>query len=337
MESQDGTLKYMVNKNSENFKIHLFSTGGFLPALRFHSEDDAYSSEWTMSLEEIYDYKKKNGGFVDLDYVFNINFKLPIREKDPEFYSLIKDLNLEEFVGKILSFRERNDSFELFKAEFKEAEKSIEKRKSITWKEKLAAFSYSMNYPAKHFSAEDMLRLKSNLMPLISVIIASLPQSSYLEMMALHDAGLIDLIQVDKDSTVEPHPETGRIYHYRSEDGSKTTQSYQLFIDAIGQQQMNMDDLPFEGLKNQNSTSSAYLGFKEYQKGKELFENGTENVFEGYNNNYYLKVPGLGINDHFQSLTVYNEAVKNLFIMAVPFIRRTQSRLFWIGFLRYGS
>lgn len=320
VESQNGALKYMVNKNSENFRIHLFSTGGFLPALRFHSEDDAYSSEWTMSLEEIYDYKKKNRGFVDLDYVFEINFKLPIKEKDPEFYSLIKDLNLEEFAEKMLNFRERNDSFELFKAEFKEAEKSIEKRKSITWKEKLAAFSYSMNYPAKHFSAEDMLRLKSSLMPLISVIIASLPQSSYREMMALYDAGLIDLIQVNKDSTVEPHSESGGIYHYHSEDGSKTEQHYQLFIDAIGQQQMNINDLPFEGLKNENITSSAYLGFKEYQKGKELFENGTENVIEGYNNNYYLKVPGLGINDYFQSLTVYNQAVENLFIMAVPFI-----------------
>ena len=76
-----------------------------------------------------------------------------------------------------------------------------------------------MNYPAKHFSAEDMLRLKSALMPLISVIIASLPQSSYREIMALHDAGLIELIQVNKDSTVEPHPESGGIYCYKTEDG----------------------------------------------------------------------------------------------------------------------
>ncbi|MFL9833727.1 FAD/NAD(P)-binding protein [Chryseobacterium terrae] len=320
VETEDKIIEYKLNPGSENFRINMFSTGGFLPALRFHSEDDAYSSDWTMSLEEIYDYKKKNGGFVDLDYVFEINFKLPIKKKDPEFYNLIKDLSLEEFAETVLDIRGKYDSFDLFKAEYREAEKSIQKRESITWKEKLAAFSYSMNYPAKHFSAEDMLRLKSVLMPLISVIIASLPQSSYREIIALYNAGLIDLTQVNKDSTVEPHPQTGGIYNYQSEDGNEMKEHFKLFIDAIGQKQMNIKDLPFEGLKDQNITSSGYLSFKEYSKGKELFENGTEDVIEGHNNNYYLKVPGLGINDYFQSLNIYNEAVKNLYIMAVPFI-----------------
>lgn len=320
VETESGKIEYQLNKNSENFRIHMFSTGGFLPALRFHSEDDAYSSEWTISLQEIYDYKKKNGGFVDLDYVFEINFKIPIKQKDPEFYEFIKDLSLEEFAEKMLSLRKKYDSFDLFKAEYREAEKSIEKRQSITWKEKLAAFSYSMNYPAKHFSAEDMLRLKSVLIPLISVIIAALPQSSYREMMALHDAGLIDLIQVDKESTVEPHHESGGIYCYKTQDGKEIMDHYKMYIDAIGQQQMNLQDLPFEGLKNENIISSAYLGFKEYENGKEIFKKNTENVVEGHNNNYYLKVPGLGINDYFQALNVYGEATDSLFIMAVPFI-----------------
>jgi hypothetical protein len=54
-----GNLTYKLNENSKNFAIDMFSTGGFLPALRFHSEDDAYSSNWSMSLDEIYEYKKK--------------------------------------------------------------------------------------------------------------------------------------------------------------------------------------------------------------------------------------------------------------------------------------
>lgn len=320
IETENGAMEFKPYKGSENFRINLFSTGGFLPALRFHSEDAAYSSGWAMSLDEIYKYKHKNGGFVDLDYVFEINFKLPIKQKDENFFNSIKDLSIEEFSEKMLSLRESCDSFNVFKAEYKEAEKSITNKKSITWKEKLAAFSYSMNYPAKHFSAEDMLRLKSTIMPLISVIIASLPQSSYREIIALHNAGLIELIQVDKDSKVEPHPESGGIYHYTSENDEEKNEYFEMFIDAIGQQQMNIADLQFEGLKNQDITSSAHLAFKENDKGKELFEHGIENVIEGDNSNYYLKVPGLAINDYFQSLNVYNQAVDNLFIMAVPFI-----------------
>lgn len=42
-----------------------------------------------------------------------------------------------------------------------------------------------MNYPAKHFSAEDMLRLQKTLMLLIAVVIAFVPQSS-----AKHTNGL---------------------------------------------------------------------------------------------------------------------------------------------------
>lgn len=316
---EDGKIQYRLNKNSEKFKIEMFSTGGFLPALRFHSEEDPYSSDWTMSLQEIYDYKKNHGGFVDLDYVFEINFKLPLKKKDPEFYNSIKDLSIEEFVDKMLGLRERTDSFDLFKAEYAEAEKSIKKRQSITWKEKLAAFSYAMNYPAKHFSAEDMLRLKSTLMPLISIIIASLPQSSYKEIMALYDSGIISLTQVDNESKVEPHPESGGIYFYKSENGKNIQKHYQMFVDAIGQQQMNVEDLPFEGLRQQQVISPGFLKFKSSAEGKNMHYSKKENVVEG-NDQYYLQVPGLGINDYFQSLNLFNESVENLFIMAVPFI-----------------
>lgn len=133
----DGQLKYTLNEGCENFRIDMFSTGGFLPALRFHSEDAAYSNEWTMSLEEIYEYKQSHNGFVDLDYIFEINFKNPLKQKDPAFYDKIKNLSIEEFVTEMMSIRKELDSFQLFKAEYNEAEKSIRRHQSISWKEAL--------------------------------------------------------------------------------------------------------------------------------------------------------------------------------------------------------
>lgn len=316
----DGQLKYTLNEGSENFRIDMFSTGGFLPALRFHSEDEAYSNDWTMSLEEIYDYKKNHNGFVDLNYVFEINFKHPLKQKDPEFYNRVKDLSIEEFVNEMMSIRKELDSFQFFKAEYTEAEKSIRRHQSISWKETLAAFSYSMNYPAKHFSAEDMLRLRKTLLPLISIIIASLPQSSYKEIIALYDAGIIDLIQVDKESFVEPHSETGGIYHFKSVENIPFQKHYQLYIDAIGQQPLEVADLPFESLRSDQMVSSAYLNFKNNSNAITLLQNDEKPVIKGNNDNYYMKVHGLEINDYFQSLNVYGQAVENLFIMAVPFI-----------------
>ena len=86
------------------------------------------------------------------------------------------------------------DPFDLFKGEYIEAEKSIKRKESVYWKEMLATLSFAMNYPAKYFSAEDMLRLQKTLQPLISIVIAFVPQTSVKEMLALHNAGLLELI-----------------------------------------------------------------------------------------------------------------------------------------------
>ncbi len=57
LAEEDGQLSYQLNPQSLQFKMTLFSTGGFLPALRFHSDGEAYSSSWVMSLKDIYEYK----------------------------------------------------------------------------------------------------------------------------------------------------------------------------------------------------------------------------------------------------------------------------------------
>lgn len=313
-------VSYVLNEDSKNFSIHLFSTGGYLPALRFHSESEPYSVSWSMTLDEIYDYKEKNNGFIALDYVFERNFKSPLKQSDPVFYDKIKDMTIEEFVEEMLSLRKELDSFTLFRAEYLEAKKSIDRRMSISWKERLAAFSYAMNYPAKHFSAEDMLRLRKVLMPLISVIIASLPQESYKEIIALYEAGVIEHIQVDKDSHVEPHADTGAIYCYMDIQGKKHEQHYQLYIDGTGQQPLEFNDLPFEALKDQGLISTGYLNFKDRNEGEKYVNEKNITVKRDSNNGFYMYVKGLSINDYFQALDAFGNVTKNVFIMAVPFI-----------------
>jgi hypothetical protein len=73
-----------------------------------------------------------------------------------------------------------------------------------------------------------MMRLRKTLLPLISVIISSLPQSSYKELMALYDAGILNLVSVDEDSYIESHDDEGIIYHY-TDEGNKN----QIITDSI--------------------------------------------------------------------------------------------------------
>lgn len=315
----DGSLEYILSDESPDFKIHLYSLCGFLPALRFHTEDEAFDTKWTMSNEEIHEYKNKNGGFVDLDYVYKKNFLDRLKVKDEKFYDRVKDLSIEEFVEEMLTIRNELDSFVLLKAEFSEAEKSINRNQSIVWKEILSAFSYAVNYPAKHFPAEDMLRLKGKLMPLISIIIASLPQSSYHEIMALYHANVLESFSVDRESEVVPDEKFGAVYKI-VKSGKTQEVKYNMFVDAIGQKPMNYGDFPFESLKDDQLISTGFLYFKDHRAAEEEVSKGNPNVKQDSTGKYYLLVTGLNIGDHFENKDIYAVANKRFYNMSVPFI-----------------
>lgn len=320
IKNDDGSTSYKVAKESKDFRLVLHSINGVLPAIRFHLEDSQLSRNSAHEENEFEENKKANEGFVALDYIFENKFKEPIREKDPKFYETIRDMRIEEFVDHVMSLRERLDPFLLFKAEYAEAEKSIARRQSVYWKEMLAILSFTMNYPAKHLSAEDMTRLKKVLMPLISIVIAFVPQSSCLELLALYDAGILSLVAVDGDSKVIPREEGGAIYHYTDEQGQPISQSYNLFVDCIGQPHLSFEDFPFKGLPAGGSISAARLKFRSREVGEKTLKAGNPDVEQDEAGDYYLRVPGITINDYFQVLDKYGAYSNRIYIMAVPYI-----------------
>jgi len=318
--NEKGELQYQLHEGSKNFKLVLHSLDGLLPALRFHLEDSHLSHNTVMTEEEVYLIKESNGGFVPLDYIFDRNFRQPLRHRNPGFFEEVKDMGMEEFVERVMSFREGMDAFTLLKAEFAEAEKSIRRRQSVNWKEELAVLSYAMNYPAKHLSAEDMLRLKKTLMPLISIVIAFIPQSSAKELMCLHEAGVLELVAVNRESSVEPRDEGGAIYRYTDEEGTEHSIAYDVFVNAIGQPQFSYGDFPFEGLRLSGTVSPAWLRFRSADKAVELMEQPGIEIDQQGDGNYYLKVPGISINDHFQVLDRFGSYNDRIYMMAVPYI-----------------
>jgi uncharacterized NAD(P)/FAD-binding protein YdhS len=315
-DNEDGTYSYQLE--SKGFKIVMHSRSGLLPAIRFHLEDSHLGKEETLTKAEIHKSIADNNGFLPLDVVFEKNFKEIFIKKDPAFYKKIKDMKLEEFVEAMMGYREKMEPFDLFKKEYEEAEKSIEKRKSIYWKEALAVLSFAMNYPAKYLSAEDMQRLQKVLMPLISIVIAFVPQSSCRELLALHEAGVLRIVAVGDDAGIEPLKTGGANYHYKI-NGKKTTTHFDTFIDCIGQPHLSFNDLPFKSLIHHKTLSPARLKFKSAEKGKAAMKNN-DLVTRNDDDTYYLTVPGITINDHFQVVDKNGIANKRIYMMAVPYI-----------------
>jgi hypothetical protein len=315
-DNEDGTYRYHLG--SEGFKIVMHSRSGLLPAIRFHLEDSHLGKDETLSKAEIHKSILENGGFLPLDFVFEKNFKEMFIKKDSAFYEQIKEMNLEEFVEAMMAYRENIEPFDLFKKEYEEAEKSIEKRKSIYWKEALAVLSFAMNYPAKYLSAEDMERLQKVLMPLISIVIAFVPQSSCRELLALHDADVLSIVAVGDDAEVEPLKTGGADYHYNV-GGEAITVHFDTFIDCVGQPHLSFNDFPFKSLIKNGTVSPARLKFQSAKRGKTEIRNN-DLVTHGEGNTYFLTVPGITINDHFQVVDKKGVMNKKIYIMAVPYI-----------------
>ncbi|RZM24009.1 MAG: hypothetical protein EOO88_24285, partial [Pedobacter sp.] len=318
-EEIDGKICYSLNDDSEGFKLVMHSRSGLLPAIRFHLEDSHLGKDALIGKEEIEKNIADNGGFLSLDFVFEKNFKDMFPEKDPEFYYLIKDMDIEMFVEAMMEMREKIPPFELFRKEYVEAEQSIKERESIYWKEMLAVLSFAMNYPAKYLSAEDMQRLQKVLMPLISIVIAFVPQSSCRELMALHDAGVLDLVSVGDDSRIVPVDSGGAEYHYTSDEGESIVQHFETFVDCVGQPHLSFKDFPFKGLLEGNAVSPARLRFQSAAIAKEEVDSGNELVEEDDEGSFFLKVPGITINDNFQVVDSNGAANEKIYIMAVPY------------------
>lgn len=317
VQSGERALEYRVRPDAENFKLVLHSREGFLPGIRFHLEDPRLQKRVGLSEERIEQHRRENEGFISLDFLFEYDFKQSFREEDPQFYERIKDLNLEAFVELMTRERERFDPFDFFRKEYREAAESIRDEESIYWKERLAILSFSLNRPAKHFSAEDMLRLQKVLMPLISVVIAFTPQSSCEELIALQEAGRLELIAAGNESEVEPHPEGGILYRYSSESADARELRFKTFVDCVGQQPLSYRAFPFRTLKDQGAVSPAYVRFRSLENAQERLNAG-ENDVTIVRDEAWLRVPGVAINDHFEAINADGEPNPRLYVMAVP-------------------
>lgn len=318
-KGNDGKLKYQLDPQSQGFRITMHSRNGLLPAVRLHLADSHLAKDSVLSAEEIATVRDQNNGFVPLDYIYKRNFLDRLEESHPIFHALIKHLPMEKFVRMMMERRENAPAFELLRAEMAEARISIENQEPVYWKEMLAVLSFAMNYPAKYFSAEDMARLRTSLMPLISVVIAFAPQGSVGELLALHEAGLLDIQSVGTESEIEPSPQGGITYHWTDEMGNRTSKRYQTFIDCIGQPHLQIEDLPYKSLVEKGTVAPARLRYLDQQRAMENYRNDPTGMLN-QNGLIFERVPGIAINDSFQVVCPGGSASERIYMLAVPFI-----------------
>jgi len=320
--TEDGTgmLSFKASSDTPDFKVVMHTRHGFLPAVRFHLEDSHLKSNSLLTEEELSAHRQENDGFLSLDYLFEKDFKEQFKDKDEDFYARIKDMTMEDFVASMMELREELDPFQLLKAEYIQAEKSIKRQESVYWKEMLAILSFALNYPAKYLSAEDTLRMQKTLLPLISLVIAFIPQTSCRELLALHAAGRLELVAVGTDSEERVEKEKGGItIRYTTDDGDAKSAYYKTYVDCVGQPHLNYEDFPFRSMLEDKTISVATIRFKEDVNGQEAQQDYPDRVTK-HSDGYRLSVSGIAINDNFQVTDSYGAFNDRIYIMAVPYI-----------------
>ena len=314
LPTDNGELAYRVDPDCSEFRIVMHSRNGLLPCVRIHLDDPQVTDDDLLQRPDWLKVREANDGFVPLDLFFEEDFKKQLAGKDPSLYETIRSLNLEQFVEAALKPREERDPFETFQAEYQQSLESLESGTAVHWKEALSVLSFALNYPAKHFSAEDSLRLSKTLSPLIAIVIAFVPHSSAQQMLALHRAGRLSLVEAGEDSSVEVRD--GGIFYQTS----KETVWYRTFVDCVGQPALQVDGLPFPTLRDQGVVRPARLRFRTAQAALQQQKEQPDRVQRDPDGSYHLLVPGIAINDSYQPLDDHNKPNPRLAIMAVPYI-----------------
>jgi len=320
--TEDGTgmLVFRASQETPDFKVVMHTRHGFLPAVRFHLENSHLKSDSLLSEEELSVHRMENDSFLSLDYLFEKDFKDQFKDKDPDFYAKIKDMTMEAFIASMMELREELDPFQLLRAEYVQAEKSIRRQESVYWKEMLAILSFALNYPAKYLSAEDTLRMQKTLLPLISLVIAFIPQTSCRELLALHAAGRLELVAVGNDSNEQMEEKRGGItISYTTDGGEEKSANFKTFVDCVGQPHLNFEDFPFRSMLEDKTINIATIRFKDDTNGEEAQQDYPDRV-QRYSDGYRLSVSGIAINDNFQVTDSYGAFNNRMYIMAVPYI-----------------
>lgn len=264
-----GRLVYHPLPDTGSFKIVMHAMHGWLPHLQFAQVEP---------LRDIYRHVDRKGllGLIDPDGFLRVEtyFDRVCRpalsdafEQDgmAEMVHKLADprFKLADFVQAMTDKHDYADAFEGMRREMVEARKSVETHRPIHWKEVIDDLMYTLNFHAELMPAEDHLVLHSLVMPFLLNVIAAMPLESGEILLALHDAGKVELVAGKATIAGRGDEEGITTVLVESDEGVETRTDYRMFIDCGGQKPLGIPDYPFASLVNDGVARMARARFRD--------------------------------------------------------------------------
>lgn len=328
----DGRKTFQLAEGAEGFHITMHDANGWLPHLQYEQEEAMREIYRHVQRDELLGLIDKDG-FLRLETYFDQVCRPALRiafEKD-EQQNMVNQLDeagfgLMDFVKKMSRKHEYENAFEGLRHEMKAAKESVHKDKPMHWKEVLDDLMYALNFHGELLCAEDHLFLHKTVMPFLKNVIAAMPLPSGYTLLALYDAGCLDLAKGFAEIIEE---EKDNIITVEVTDGEEKQQiTYQLFINCSGQGSVDYENYPFQNLLDSGAVRKARALFADSSAVKTL-EEGKEKLVFQENGQHYLTLGGIDLDAGFR--IVDQEGKSNPHIYDIAFTHTAGIRPYSIG------
>jgi uncharacterized NAD(P)/FAD-binding protein YdhS len=323
VKEADRTI-FLPHEGADEFKIVMHASKGLLPHLQFDQEEPMRDIYRHGDREQILGLVNGDG-FMRIHAFFDEICRPALREafeKDdlPEMVALMDDpeSGWKEMVEKLTDEHDYSNAFEGMRLEMVEAERSVQQHEPIHWKEVIDDLIYMLNFHAELMPAEDHVFLQSVIMPFLMNVVAAMPLESGRILLALYDAGRLEMIAGDVTIEVEAGSKGTTQISVEDEDGEKSSISYRMFIDCSGQKPLSLKDYPFPSLVEGGAARKARSAFQDEKSGVEsMSEDRKEHLFEEDGELLY-HMGGIDIDGTYRLIGAGGKANPRIYDVAFP-------------------
>lgn len=243
-ESGNGDLVFELEEGAENLSIVLMSRSGILPEADFYCpipyEPLVYVDARVIETEIAVG---KDGL---LDRVFALMIK-ELQISDALWCDRIgaDKLDADSFAPAYFSDRMKYDPFRWAEYNLREVEENRRLQHTVAWRYTLLRLHERVQDIVEHLTDEDRARFDRGLKRVFVDNYAAVPPETIRRILALRNAGVIDILELGEDYKLETDGERTSV-KVRGE-----TLQFDVFIDARGQKLLETKDLPFPTLRRE--------------------------------------------------------------------------------------
>ncbi|WP_041524273.1 FAD/NAD(P)-binding protein [Gilvimarinus agarilyticus] len=238
------SLRFDLTTSNSDLRITLLSRSGILPEADFYCPIP--HEPLTIATPETI----RRAIAAPTEGLLDRVFALIVRElklNDPIWSEKIglDALDADSFSDAYFSARQEHNPFYWARKNLEEVVENKARRRTVPWRYTLLRLHEAVEPMFPHLDKKDSDRFKQGLKRVFIDNYAAVPPESVRRILALKEAGIIDLVALGDKYDLITHQDYTTI---RSE---KTNLNFDIFIDARGQKPLKLLDLPFPQLRKQ--------------------------------------------------------------------------------------